>query len=102
MKKTGYYVIGKWHCYGHKTTLHAAKLLAAVNKEYWGNYLGLQTPKIYAAEDCSEIESDEFNYHLGGCVEIVPKYGLDTPIAAFRDDSGKWITPNRDDYLGGK
>ena len=58
MKK--YQVIGgqyesKW--YGESDSIRGAKIIAGKNKEYWDNWQGWHTPKIYAAEDVVEIES---------------------------------------------
>ncbi len=58
MKK--YQVIGgqyESHWYGESDSLHGAKVIAGKNKEYWDNWQGWHTPKIYAAEDVEEIES---------------------------------------------
>lgn len=58
MKK--YQVIGgqyesKW--IGESDSLHGAKIIAGKNKEYWDNWQGWHTPKIYRAENVREIES---------------------------------------------
>ena len=31
--------------------------VAGKNKEYWDNWQGWHTPKIYKAEDCEEVEA---------------------------------------------
>ena len=49
MYKDGYYVIGGHYspfCYGHTKTLHAAKLLATKDSEYWDDLQGWNTPSI--------------------------------------------------------
>lgn len=56
-----YYVIGgqyEYCCYGGTPTLLGAKRLANANKEYWDNWQGWNTPKIYRAEDTKEIEDE--------------------------------------------
>lgn len=55
-----YAVIGgqyQAYFYGFAETLHAAKLLASKNEEYWDNWQGWHTPRIYKAEDVEEIEN---------------------------------------------
>lgn len=50
-----YYVIGgqyQDYCYGGTPTLLGAKRLANKNKEYWDNWQGWNTPRIYRADDC--------------------------------------------------
>ena len=57
MKK--YQVIGgqyEQNWIGESDSLHGAKIIAGKNKEYWDNWQGWHTPKIYLAEDCEEIE----------------------------------------------
>lgn len=64
MKK--YQVIGgqyEHYWYGESDSLHGAKIIAGRNKEYWDNWQGWHTPKIYKAEDCEEIEAK-------GCITI--------------------------------
>ena len=56
MKK--YQVIGGQYeqCwYGESDSLHGARIIAGKNKEYWDNWQGWHTPKIYRAEDCEDI-----------------------------------------------
>ncbi len=70
MYKDGYYVIGGHYspfCYGHTKTLHAAKLLATKNSEYWDDLQGWNTPSIYAACDCE----------VGPCGDVFPWIGDD-------------------------
>ncbi len=43
--------------YGESDSLHGAKVIAGKNKEYWDNFQGWHTPKVYRAEDCMEIEA---------------------------------------------
>ena len=60
MKKNNYYVIGgqyESYCYGGAPTLIGAKRLANKNMEYWDNWQGWHTPRIYKAEDTVVIES---------------------------------------------
>ena len=55
-----YYVIGgqyESHYYGASATLRGAKQIAARNREYWDNWQGWHTPRIYKAEDCRDVES---------------------------------------------
>lgn len=56
-KKLNYYVIGGQYTtifYGGSETLHGARIIAGKHKEYWDNWQGWHTPKIYRAEDCHE------------------------------------------------
>lgn len=74
MKK--YQIIGgqyesKW--YGESDSLHGAKIIAGKNKEYWDNWQGWQSPKIYKAEDCEKIESNGRITSCDGEMIIVPK-----------------------------
>lgn len=58
MKK--YQVIGGQYesvWYGESDTLRGAKIIAGKHKEYWDNWQGWHTPKIYTAENVKEIES---------------------------------------------
>jgi hypothetical protein len=60
MKKYNYYVIGGQYescCYGGAHTLTGAKRLANRNCEYWDNWQGWHTPRIYRAEDTVLFES---------------------------------------------
>lgn len=71
MKTEGYYVIGGQYeaiCYGWKPTLHAAKLLAAKNEEYWDNWQGWNRPAIYDAKNCEMRKTMYRDYET-----IVPK-----------------------------
>lgn len=55
-----YYVIGGQYesfCYGGTPTLIGAKRLANKSKEYWDNWKGWHTPRIFRAEDTEMIES---------------------------------------------
>lgn len=58
MKK--YQVIGGQYesCWvGESDSIRGAKIIAGRNKEYWDNWQGWHTPRIYKAEDVEEIES---------------------------------------------
>lgn len=55
-----YYVVGgqyRYHYYGASKTLRGAKMLATRNKEYWDNFTGWVTPRIYNAEPVITIEN---------------------------------------------
>ena len=59
MENSGYVVIGgqhRYHYYGVRESLHAAKMLATANVEYWDNWQGWHTPLIYRMEDCEYRE----------------------------------------------
>lgn len=59
--KNNFYVIGgqyEPYCYGGASTFREAKKLADENAEYWDNWEGWNTPKIYLAEDTKIIESN--------------------------------------------
>ena len=63
MKK--YQVIGGQYVYtqyGESDTLRGAKMIASKNKEYWDNWHGWNTPKIYKASDCIQGDPTEFNF----------------------------------------
>ena len=83
MKKNNYYVIGgqyEYYCYGGAPTLIGAKRLANKNREYWDNWQGWHTPKIYRAEDTKVVESrGNITYHDG--VEIRIPREFSEPIA---------------------
>ncbi len=58
MKK--YQVIGgqyESHWYGESDSLRGAEMIASKNKEYWDNWQGWHTPKIYPAECVREVVS---------------------------------------------
>ncbi len=84
MKK--YQVIGgqyEYYWYGESASLRGAKIIAGKHKEYWDNWQGWQTPKIYKAEDCEEIEAKGWVTKVDGTRIIVPKeYVLPVEIAA--------------------
>lgn len=76
MKHNNYYVIGgqyECYCYGGTPTLIGAKRLANKNREYWDNWQGWHTPKIYKAEDTEEIESRGRITSRDGVIIRVPK-----------------------------
>lgn len=55
-----YYIIGgqyESHFYGVSKTLRGAKTLATQNKEYWDNFQGWTTPRIYDETCVTFIES---------------------------------------------
>ena len=83
MKKINYYVIGGQYesiCYGGAPTLIGAKRLATKNREYWDNWQGWVTPKIYDAEDTEEITSKGRITTQDGATIRVAKWGTE-PIA---------------------
>ena len=59
--------------YGESDSLRGAKIIAGKHKEYWDNWQGWQTPKIYKAEDCEEIETKGWVTEVDGTRIIVPK-----------------------------
>ena len=62
MQTMSYVVIGgqyRYFCHGEYKTLRAAQIAATKNVEYWDNWQGLKTPKIYKIED-TENYYDEF------------------------------------------
>lgn len=79
MKQINYYVIGGQYlytCYGGTPTLIGAKRLANKNKEYWHNWAGWKTPRIYSADDTELVEVD-------GYMVRVPKrdrHPIDEPL----------------------
>ena len=83
MKKDNFYVIGGQYescCYGGAPTLIGAKRLANKNEEFWDNWQGWHTPRIYHADDTVEIELKRFCH--AGCIIMtdgakirVPKIG---------------------------
>lgn len=71
-----YYVIGgqyESYCYGASDSLRGAKQIAARNKEYWDNWQGWHTPRIYAADDVQTITSRGRITTPDGWDVIVPK-----------------------------
>lgn len=80
-----YAVIGgqyQAYFYGFRKTLRKAKILASKNEEYWDNWHGWTTPKIYKAEDTEEVD----NFYGHG---YAPKPLCD-PVAV--KVNGKWHT----------
>ena len=74
MKK--YSVIGgqyEQYYYGESDSLHGARIIAGRNKEYWDNWQGWHTPKIYHSSDCTEIESRGNITHVDGEIIRVHK-----------------------------
>lgn len=74
--------------YGFASSLHAAKLLATRNEEYWDNWQGWHTPNIYNSEDVEPI----VNFYGDG---YAPKPDA-IPCAVRPQNSKKWIDPNSD------
>lgn len=71
-----YQVIGgqyESYWYGESDSLHGAKIIAGKHKEYWDNWQGWHTPRIYKAEDCEEIEAKGCITHIDGAIIRVPK-----------------------------
>lgn len=74
MKK--YQVIGgqyEQNWIGESDSLHGARIIAGKNKEFFDNWRGWQTPKIYLAEDCKEIECKGWITKADGTKTIVYK-----------------------------
>lgn len=61
------------HFYGTADTLHKAKLLATRNQEYWDNWQGWHTPRIYRMEDCKKITTSGWITVPDGQEIIVPE-----------------------------
>ena len=77
-KENNFYVIGgqyESYCYGGTPTLIGARRLANSNREYWDNWQGWHTPKIYAAKDTEVIESHGRITTFDGDSIRVPKGG---------------------------
>lgn len=92
MKK--YQVIGGQYesCwYGEADTLRGAKQIASRNREYWDNWQGWHTPRIYLADDCAVIECKGWITKDDGQETIIPQKGA-LPIAI--KTNGKWIAPS--------
>lgn len=81
MKK--YQVIGgqyESYWYGESDSLRGAKIIAGRNKEYWDNWQGWHTPRIYLAEDVEEIESrGRITSHDGDIIRVPKDFA--EPIA---------------------
>ena len=74
MKK--YQVIGgqyEQHYYGESDTIRGAKCIATRNREYWDNWQGWHTPRIYKAEDVQVIISHGRITTPDGWEVLVPK-----------------------------
>lgn len=85
-----YAVIGgqyKYHCYGTTDSLQAAKVLATKSQEYWDNWQGWHTPRIYRGEDCF-VHYDEY-----GRENIIPivSIGGYRAAPAYVKDGRKWM-----------
>jgi len=82
-KENMFYVIGGQYetcCYGGTPTLTGAKRLANKNREYWDNWQGWHTPRIYRAQDTMEIKSQGRITTRDGVLIRVPTPGA-VPIA---------------------
>ena len=100
MKK--YQVIGgqyEQYWYGESDSLHGAKIIAGKNKEYWDNWQGWHTPKIYAAEDCEEIEAHGMITHRDG--EIVHIHKMYAKPVIYKK-GGKYHEYVEEDFRSGK
>lgn len=88
----GYAVIGGQYqsfCYGFAKTLLGAKRLASKHCEYWDNWQGLHTPKIYAAEDVMEVE----NFYGATYAPVFGAY----PVAVKDEATGRWVSGRWED-----
>lgn len=87
-KVNKYAVIGgqyQAYFYGFAPTLHAAKLLASRNAEYWDNWQGWHVPAVYNAADvepCNNFYGDGYS----------PKFGA-VPVAVKGYNDRQWTTP---------
>lgn len=84
MKKENFCIIGGQYAardYGFAPTLTGAKRIASKNVEYWDNWQGWHTPKIYRAEDVRQVENFFGNVYA-------PKMGA-CPVA--EKINGKWV-----------
>lgn len=73
MKK--YQVIGGQYVqvwYGESESIIGAKRIATKNIEYWDNWQGWNTPKIYIVDDCYEREGKI--YHRFECKPLYLKH----------------------------
>ena len=87
MKK--YQVIGGQYesfWYGESDSLLGAKRIATKHEEYWDNWQGWHTPKIYLAEDTKRIESSGRITTWDGQMITVP---IGEPYAV--KDHGRWV-----------
>ena len=87
MKK--YQVIGGQYesiWYGESDSLLGAKRIATKHEEYWDNWQGWHTPKIYLAEDTKRIESSGRITTRDGEMITVP---IGEPYAV--KDHGRWV-----------
>lgn len=85
-----YAVIGGQYekcCYGVFDSLQGAKICATKNEEYWDNWQGWNTPKIYDFDDTMEIESKGRITTCDGVMVRLPKPDA-TPL--FYKNNGKW------------
>ena len=93
MKKTNRFLVigGQYEAcyYGAAETLMGAKRIASKHDEYWDNWQGFHRPKIYAAEDCVEVE----NFYGHGYAPDPDKRVF--PVSAYDMDLSKWIDAER-------
>lgn len=76
MKK--YQIIGgqyEQYWYGESDSLRGAKCIATRSREYWDNWQGWHTPRIYKAEDVQTIISRGRITTPDGWEVILPKPG---------------------------
>lgn len=84
-----YYVIGgqyESHCYGYSESLRGAKAMASRNKEFWDNFQGWNTPRIYTEDAVQEVESKSRITSRDGETIIVP-----TGNCAWYHDGKTWV-----------
>jgi len=90
MKK--YQVIGgqyEAHWYGESDSLRGAKQIASNHAEYWDNWQGWHTPKIYTRNDVEEITTHGWITCADGMMVRVAKQ--DAPPVAVKIN-GRWET----------
>ena len=86
MKTNKYVVIGGQYAkvnYGEYPTLRGAMVAASKHEEYWDNWQGWRTPRVYAIEDCALVESP----YLDGPACLLPVPGA--KAVAWKSD-GRW------------
>lgn len=91
----------KW--YGESDSLERAKKIASSNEEYWDNWQGWHTPKIYAAEDVREVESaGRITTRDGEIVRVpagTPSYIKPGSIYYDRRSRSRWINYKKYEVL---
>lgn len=77
------------HYYGESDSLRGARLIASRNREYWDNWQGWHTPRIYLSADVREVESRGRITTPDGIIIRVPVSSV--PFSVRDEKTGRWM-----------